>query len=113
MHYHIHDADQRRNFLGRHQANEAKVLLESARAHLGFEPAAPGAIANQEKFYIRASVDQRGSNREEIIVAFKLEQPRDFANDDVLRCEAKTGAQLDIVCSGKKWAKIETAQDFS
>ena len=45
-------------------------------------------------------------------MAFQLEEPRDFANDDVAGSEAETGSQLEIVGRAKKWAKIETAEDF-
>src|SRR5580658_730171 len=45
-------------------------------------------------------------------MSFKLEQPRNFADDEIAGSDAEPGAKLHVVIGGKEWFEFKTAEYF-
>ena len=54
---------------------------------------APFAVADQQEFDLRISADQFRRDGEQIVVPLELEQPRDFADDEIVRRDSQFRAQ--------------------
>src|SRR4051794_40784994 len=107
----IHEADESRDVIRRDEAGEYEMLFEAKRAGGVFKTGPPLAVADEEEFHFRTTFHQPRRHGEEIVVTFQLEQPRDFANDDVVGRETQSGAKLRIVLGGEKRREIEAAEN--
>ena len=57
-----------------------------------------------------ASQDFRGGVNQ-IVMALEFEQPRDFANDKILRPNAKARSKLKVISRAQEWSKVKPAED--
>ena len=73
---------------------------------------APFAVADEQKFDLRISAHEFGRDGEQIIVALELEQPGDFADDEIIRRDAECFAKFQIIFRGKKRFEREAAENF-
>ena len=77
-----------------------------------FKLAAPFAVADEEEFDFGILTDKSGRDGEQIVVPFELEQPRDFADDKIVRRKAEFFAEFQIIFRGEKRFEREAAEDF-
>ena len=73
---------------------------------------APFAIADEQEFDFRISAHEFRRDGEQIIVALELEQPRDFADDEIVRRDAEGFAEFQIIFRRKKRFERKAAENF-
>lgn len=60
---------------------------------------------------MRTTAHQFGSGGEEIVVAFQRKEPRDLADDEIVRVQAETFSQSGIVGGREKRREGKAAED--
>jgi hypothetical protein len=108
----VHYTDELGHFLGRDKAGEDKMLFEAERARAILEACAPLAIAYEEKLKFGHLANERRSHSEKVVVTLEFKEPGDFADNDVVRGEAKSGANSKVVSGRNERFQGKTAQDF-
>src|SRR5882724_426891 len=112
MHERIHDADKFWNFTWRHKAGENEVISQAKFISHFFKSHAPSAIADEQKFDLWILADESGRDGEQIVVALELEEPGDFADDEIIRRDSQLLAQCHVIPRGEKRFQREGAENF-
>ena len=100
VHDDVHRADQRRNLLRRHQPRELKVRFQAGAAHLIariWSDRMPSPTNRNRTFGLRSHDLLRRAH--DVLVALKMKQPGDLADDDVLVAIAELPADVAARCS--------------
>ena len=101
-----------RYFGGRNEAGENEMAFEAERFCEIFKSSAPFAIADKQKFDLRAAADEFGRDGEQIVVALEFEQPRDFADDEIAGLQTKLRAEGGVVFRREKRFERKAAENF-
>src|ERR1035441_2576336 len=108
----VHDADVSGNFGRRDEAGKNEMFLQAEAFCQIFESPAPFAVADEKEFDFWILADEFRRNGEQIIVPLELEQPRDFADDEIAGINSQFFPQFQIIFRRKKWLEREAAEDF-
>src|SRR5664280_116040 len=93
----IHDANVARGFARRHEAGENYFAIEAQRADLVFNFAAQRTVADEQESRVRNLRENFCECRQQIGVAFELEEATDFADDEMVFFEPELFAERKIV----------------
>ena len=77
-----------------------------------FKSPAPFAVADEQELDFRILADEFRRDGEQIVVALELEQPRDFADDEIAGGNSQLSAELQVIFRREKWFERKAAEDF-
>jgi hypothetical protein len=78
-----------------------------------FKTLFPGTAADEKELHPGIPLQKLRRDQEKIVMAFQIEEARDFADHDVIRADSEARAQFPGVLRLKKWVERKTAEDAS